>query len=90
MEAVAAPILVAVGEFDPITTAAHARDLMSWLPKGHLLIQERRSHAEFFMGACGQGLIPWFLQATPEQLSAEWAGRSAECRSPGSARIHSG
>ena len=83
MTLVSVPFLVAVGEFDPITTAAHARELMNWLPSGHLLIQEQRSHAEFFMGGCGQDLIPWFLQATHEQLVAEWAERSAGCGSMG-------
>lgn len=80
MQPVSVPSLVVAGELDPITTSAHARGLMSWLPNGHLLVQEGRSHAEFFMGGCGQDLIPWFLQATPEQLTAEWAERSAACR----------
>lgn len=88
MTPLTAPFLVAVGELDPITTATHARDLMSWLPNGHLLIQEQRSHAEFFMGTCGQDLIPWFLNATREQLAAEWAGRSADCAMRGLAPVN--
>lgn len=81
MEQVVVPFLVAVGELDPITTAAHARELMGSLPNGYLLVQEARSHAEFFTGGCGQDLIPWFLQATSEQLAAEWPEGSARCQS---------
>lgn len=83
MKLLPVPFLVAAGELDPITTAAHAREVMTWLPNGYLLVQEGRSHAEFFMGECGQDLIPWFLQATPEQLVLEWSERSAACRSMG-------
>lgn len=81
MELISSPVLVAVGELDPITTEVHARELMSWLTTGHLLVQQGKSHAEFFMGACGQELIPWFLQATPEQLASERAERSESCQS---------
>lgn len=82
MVAVSAPVLVAAGELDPITTAEHARALMNWLPNGKLLVQEDRSHAEFFMSHCGQGLIAWFLQATSAQLAEEWLDRSAACHLP--------
>lgn len=81
MQSIAAPVLVAVGALDPITTEAHARTLMDWLSHGHLLVQEHNSHAEFFMGECGQQLIPWFLSATAEELAAQWQDKSALCLS---------
>lgn len=79
MQSISVPIMVAVGALDPITTEAHARTLMDWLPHGHLLVQEHNSHAEFFMGTCGQQLIPWFLSATPEELVAQWQDKSSLC-----------
>lgn len=81
MQSIAAPALVAVGSLDPITTEAHARSLMEWLPNGHLLVQEHNSHAEFFMGECGQQLIPWFLSAAPEEVAELWPEKSALCLS---------
>lgn len=80
MEEVSVPALVAVGALDPITTEVHARALMSSLPNGYLLVQERHSHAEFFMGECGQHLIPWFLLASSEQLTGEWVEKSRFCQ----------
>ncbi len=89
MQSFAGPVLMAVGALDPITTEAHARTLMDWLPHGHLLVQEQNSHAEFFMGGCGQQLIPWFLSATPEELAAQWQDKSALCF-PGERVSHQG
>lgn len=79
MQEIAVPVLVVAGTLDPITTAVHARALMNWLPEGYLLEQEHHSHAEFFMGECGQHLIPWFLQASLEQMDEQWREKRDLC-----------
>lgn len=79
MQTLTVPTLVAVGTLDPITTPQHAGALMQWLPQGHLLPLSGKAHAEFFADACGQLLIPWFLQATEFQISREWRGKVLGC-----------
>ncbi len=57
------PVLVVVGERDPVTPAHRVPSLMPYLNKGLMGVLEGRGHAEFVGDPCGKALIPRFLNA---------------------------
>lgn len=79
METVDVPVMVVVGEWDPITPASDAAVLLEWLPSGLYLPLTDSGHAEFVMSDCGAALIPWFLNAEGDELAQQWAQWDKEC-----------
>ena len=65
-----APSLVIAGEFDPITPAKDARDLMRFLPNGELALFDNLSHVPVRRNACAQDVFrSFFSNPTNPDLS---------------------
>lgn len=72
LEPITAQVLVASGEYDPVTPPEYGEHLMNFLPNGQHIVLPQGAHAEFIHDACGRDLIARFLDDSPDG-----SGRSA-------------
>lgn len=73
------PVLLAVGQWDPITPISHGQALLRWLPRGLYLPLAENAHAEFYSSDCAASVVPWFLSASDDELRSQWRERASEC-----------
>lgn len=74
------PVLIAVGEWDPITPLMHGEALLEWLPSALYFPLLDHAHAEFFSGDCAAVILPWFLSTDASALQAQWAEQMRRCQ----------
>lgn len=67
MQTINKPVLVAVGQLDPITPAAEAAELKEFIKQGIYLNLPRAGHAMFSASECGKEAIGRFLNTTAYQ-----------------------
>lgn len=67
------PVLLLSGEFDPITPAAHAEEVASWLANATIVEQEGRGHGIWSGNDCIADLVERFLQDPAATLDTDCA-----------------
>lgn len=66
------PLLVAVGEFDPVTPAEHASELRQYMDQGAFITLPGMGHSVFYASECGREAIARFLtQETYTKLESD-------------------
>ncbi len=73
------PVLVAVGELDPITPPSYAQVVRESFSQAVIIELPGKSHAEFYDGDCGAQWISHFLSASEQELLSLAANAASLC-----------